>query len=124
MECCFVGSSYSTMECHSGLIEVSCGCHGRSTWRIHPCCGTRILVLSPPQEEEGMLALQTLGQRQGKGWEVALSSIVGCFGCTLSTQTKEQTSTSGFYYRACLVDVEEEKGWFQLGHLKTEVFHP
>ena len=80
-------------------------------------------MLSLPQEKEEMLASQTSCQGLGQGYEVALSSIAGCFGCTLSTQTKKQTSTSGAYYRACLVEMEEEKGWFRLGHFKTEVFH-
>ena len=81
-------------------------------------------MLSPPQEKEEMLASRTSCQGQGQGYEVASSSIAGCFGQTLSTQTKQQTSTSGVYYRACSVEVEEEKGWFRLGHYKTEIFHP
>jgi hypothetical protein len=80
MDCCFVGSSYSTMECHASSFEESCGCHGRCTWGIRPCSGRRILVLSPMKEKEEMLALQTLCQGQDQGYEVALSSIAGCFG--------------------------------------------
>jgi hypothetical protein len=80
VECCFVGSSYSTMECHATLFEESCGCHGRSTWWILPCSGGRILVLSPPQENEEILALQMSCQGQGQGYEVASLSIAGCFG--------------------------------------------
>ena len=112
------------MECHATLFEESCGCHGRSIWWIRPCSDRRILVLSPPQEKEEMLASRTSCQGHSQGYEVVSSSIAGCFSWTLLTQTKQQTSTSGVYYRSCLVEMVEEKGWFRLGHFKTEVFHP
>jgi hypothetical protein len=49
-----------------------------------------------PQEEE-VFTLQTSyqGQSQGQGLEVETLSIARCFGGTLSTQIKQQSSTSG-----------------------------
>ncbi len=114
---CFQSFGISYLEvCLSLSWEVLCLVWNNSTW---------IGSHRPQEEEVSTLRTSCQGQGQGQSSEVEMSSIARCFGCTLSAQIKQQSSTSGgWYFRASALEMEKEECWSVFSHVGIETFYP
>ena len=96
------------------------------SWTV--CCLLRkdyYVDLFPSAARKQSVRIMNPYQGQAQGEEVATSSTACCFGCMLSMQIKQQSSTSGVYYcGASSLEMEKEDGWSSFRYAEIEVFHP